>query len=157
MKSNTVMPMAHMGIIIDFLMEETLMSRNKHFALTLGCAVALLPAWALAEPQWGSSTEQTTRAQVVGGKGYYDTDKVAKEGNVIRLKLYATASMSDTRVTEEVAINCETRETARLKSGAAAGKEVWEAPTPLLAGEALYATARTLCEWGPGFFKRMAD
>ena len=131
-------------------------------AIPLICAVSLCPAIAQADgagsgSRWGSSTEQTTRAQVVGGKGYYDTDKVAKEGNIIRLKLYATASMSDTRVIEDVAINCETRETARLKSAASLGNEVWEAPSPLLAGEALYATARELCGWGPGFFKRLAD
>lgn len=130
-------------------------------AISMGCVLSLLlPATVQAadgSPQWGTSTEQTTRAQVVGGKGYYDTGKVVKEGNVIRLKLYATASMSDTRVIEDVAINCETRETARLKSGAPAGREVWEAPSPLLAGEAMYATARELCGWGPGFFKRLAD
>ncbi|MBP9713694.1 MAG: hypothetical protein KBD60_08385 [Sterolibacterium sp.] len=138
------------------------MFKTLHCAIPLIFAVSLCPVMAQADeagsgPRWGSSTEQTTRAQVVGGKGYYDTEKVAKEGGVIRLKLYATASMADTRVIEEVAINCETRETARVKSGAPAGKEVWDAPSPLLAGEALYATARELCGWGPGFFKRLAD
>lgn len=136
------------------------MSTLLRCAMSMGCVLSLLSATghaADAGPQWGTSTEQTSRAQVVGGKGYYDTDKVAKEGNVIRLQLYASASPSDTRVIEDVAINCETRETARLKSGSPAGKEVWDAPSPLLAGVALYATARELCGWGPGFFKRLAD
>ncbi len=107
-------------------------------------------------PKWGA-VEKAVRTPVTGGSGYYDAEKIERDGDVIRFKVYASVEMSDSRVIDEVAINCETHEMARVKSVSAAGKSEWEAPAKLFAGEGMYATARELCKWGPGFWKRLAD
>ena len=151
-----------MATITDIVFLETdFMNKSKIVALSLCAGALLLPAVSQAadsDVKWGASA-QTTRMQAEGTKTYYEPEKVERDGDVIRVKLYGSLEMSDTRVVDEVAVNCETHEMARLKAGAGtpAGKREWEAPSKIFAGEELYGTARELCGWGAGFWQKLAD
>lgn len=112
----------------------------------------LLPSLALAQGnnvQWGSS-EKEYRHPVEGMKGYYEPEKVSRDGDVVSFKIYRSANPAVTGVVGEYMVNCYTKELVTMEDGK---------PTPpmkLLAGESLYPISAKLCEWGDGkgFFKQ---
>lgn len=131
------------------------MSLKKMFALAGLTSAFLSPGVQAAEStdntRW-ESDNQAVRTRASDTRLYYDAGQVAREAGVVRLKLYASEKMSDQRVVEEVAINCDTHEMSKTPAGGKSSE-----PAKLFAGEALYGTARDLCGWGAGFWKRLAD
>jgi len=98
--------------------------------------------------QWGSS-DKPYRQPADGMKGYYEPEKVTRDGDVVSFKVYRSA---DPVVPDEVGsymVNCDTREYATVDKGKPTK------PMKLLAGEQLYSISAKLCEWGDGkgFFK----
>lgn len=129
----------------------------KKSLVVYGMTALLLPLSTLAaedNTRWesGDQTSQTLRTRASDTRLYYDAGKVERDGKLIRFKLYTSESPSDQRVAEEVTLNCDTHEMVRTPTGS---KPV-EA-SKLFAGEAIYGTARELCGWGAGFWKRLAD
>ncbi len=117
----------------------------------------LLPAQANAQsgPQWGAAADKPARLQADGLKLYYDPEKVVKDGDMATVALYATFDPANTRVVEEYAFNCSSHEVAQAITQG--GIKQWQKPTPLLPGETLYKLASKLCDWGPGFWKKLLD
>lgn len=117
----------------------------------LGSAGSVFAQTTEDKTRWGEEGG-ALRTRASNSSLYYDAARVEKEKEIVRLKLYGTEKPSDQRIVEEVAINCDTHEMTRTPAGGTAS-----APAKLFAGEALYATARELCGWGAGFWKRLAD
>ena len=113
---------------------------------------ALIPTLSHAQGndvQWGSS-EKAYRHPVDGMKGYYEPEKVSRNGDVVSFKIYRSANPAVTGLVGDYMVNCDTRELVTLEDGK---------PTPpmkLLAGESLYPISAKLCEWpdGKGYFKQ---
>ncbi len=133
------------------------MSKSMIIAMPVLAGLLLAPVVGLCaegDMKWGAS-EQAVRTPAVGTNGFYEPEKVERDGDVIRFKMYTSVDPADKSVIDEVAINCDTREgSTRPASGE---KREWDTPTRLFAGDRLYALARELCGWGPGFWKRLAD
>lgn len=111
----------------------------------------LMPALALAQGavQWGS-TDKPYRHPVDGMKGYYEPEKIARNGDVVSFKVYRSADPVVPDLVGSYMVNCETREYATVENGKPTN------PMKLLAGEALYPISAKLCEWpdGKGYFKQ---
>ncbi|MBS1190023.1 MAG: hypothetical protein H6R10_1815 [Rhodocyclaceae bacterium] len=111
----------------------------------------LLPSLAMAQGavQWGSS-DKPYRQPANGMKGYYEPEKVTRDGDTVSFKIYRSA---DPVVPDELGnytVNCDTREYVTTEKGKATP------PMKLLAGEQIYPMAAKFCEWGDGkgFFKQ---
>lgn len=105
----------------------------------------LLPTLAVAQGavQWGSS-DKPYRHPVDGMKGYYEPEKVSRNGEVVSFKIYRSADPVVPDVVGSYMVNCETREYAVVDQGKPSN------PMKLLAGEQLYPISAKLCEWGDG-------
>lgn len=92
------------------------------------------------------------RTQVDGMKTFYEPDAVKKEGEVLSFKMYPSYDPMSKVAGTEYSINCKTQEISiRQKSGE------WDKPFRVLAGEQLYPIAKKMCDWGPGFWKKLMD
>lgn len=126
----------------------------KKSLVIFGMTAVLLPFSALAAEdttRW-EGEGNTLRTRASDTRLYFDAEKVERDGKLIRFKLYASETPSDQRVLEEVTLNCDTHEMVRTPAGSKPAE-----PSKLFAGEAIYGTARELCGWGAGFWKRLAD
>lgn len=105
-------------------------------------------------PKWGSTTaDATPRAPLEGTALFYNPEKVTKEAGTVSFLAYKNPTATAGDDGTEYLFNCSTHEyTTR-----AGGKGSWAAPTHLVSGEALYPVAHKLCDWGPGFFKKLLD
>lgn len=111
----------------------------------------LMPALAIAQGtvQWGS-TDKPYRNPLDGMKGYYEPEKVARNGDVVSFTVYRSADPVVPDVIGKYMVNCETREYATVEAGKPTS------PMKLLPGEQLYAVSAKFCEWsdGKGYFKQ---
>lgn len=122
------------------------MTKSKFMLLT--CIILLLSS----AVSTAAEEVQDVRTRASNTQLYFDAGKIVREEETIRFKLYASTSPADQRVVEEVTLNCESHEMSRAAPGSKP-----PALSKIFAGEALYDTARQLCGWGAGFWKRLAD
>ena len=128
------------------------MSRAMIAALLASALLIPVVGYCESGVKWGASDKQT-RAPIAGMKTYYEPESVKKDNDVLTIKTYVSDDPADKTEAEQYSINCETHESST--KAVSAGE--WQKPARLFAGEALYPLARELCEWGPGFWKRLAD
>lgn len=107
------------------------------------CLALLAPSFALAQGagvQWGSS-EKPYRQPAEGMKGYFEPEKITRDGDVVSFTVYRSANPAVTDEIGSYMVNCDTREYATVEKGQATP------PVKLLAGEQLYPISKQLCEW----------
>ncbi len=115
----------------------------------------------LSAPGFCESGTQSTiesrpmRASVDGMKAYYEPDNVKKSDDKVTFKIYSSPDPTAKGEGDEYSINCSTHEMSSRE--VSRGKREWSQPSALIAGESMYPLAKKLCDWGPGFWKKLMD
>ena len=92
------------------------------------------------------------RTPVDGMKTYYEPDGVKKNGEILSFTMYSSANPAVKGEETEYTINCATQEISTKQ-----GKSERTQPYRVLAGEQQYPIGKKLCDWGPGFWKKLMD
>lgn len=122
--------------------------------LVLLIPALLLPAagWCQSNIQW-SNPDKKYRTLIENMKVYYEPDNVKEDGDTVSFKTYRSADPANQDEAGHYVINCKTQEFVSLnKKG-----EPLEPPMQVLPGEQIYPIGKKLCDWGPGFIRRMLN
>lgn len=126
-----------------------MMLRNK-LVLLIPALLLPLSAYSQSNIQW-SKTEKKYRTLIDNMKVYYEPEKIKKDGDTVSFKTYRSSDPANPDEAGNYVINCSTQEFVSLN----AKGEPLEPPMRVLPGEQLHPIGNKLCDWGPGFIRKL--
>ena len=128
------------------------MTLHKKLVILIPALLLPLAGWCEGEIKW-SNPDKKYRTLIENMKVYYDADNVKQDGDTVAFKTYLSSDPANQDQVGSYVIHCKTQEFVSLN----AKGEPMEPPVQILPGEKMYPIGKKLCDWGPGFIKRMLN